>query len=119
MKHQLYKKGTYVEVNIGSSHMTVVGKVKNSEIVNKMIRAETTFNFPQESLELEPKLLLIPENPEVSPVLYDDMYFIKDSIHNFNGITAEEGALYAGIYDLSTPGKELKELFYKLNQGAK
>jgi len=119
MKHQLFKKGTYVEIDTNRPHLIVLGKVGDATIVNKPIKAASVFNIPQQSIELEPKLLIIQENPEITPKFVDDIIFIKDIIKEFDGISYDLGKLYSAIVDLDVPSDELKQMFYKLNQGAK
>jgi hypothetical protein len=120
MKHQLFKKGTYVQLDVGQSHLDVVGKIKDATIQKKRIVCEEIFNIPQQAIELEPKLLVIPENSEISPYLLDEeSIFREELINKWENILKESNKLYASVYDLDTPSKEYKDLFYKLNQGAK
>ena len=119
MKHQLFKKSTYVQIDVGKSHLTIVGKVKNAEIKINRITSHGIFNIPQQSIEIESKLLIVQENPEIIPVLMDDISFIEDIIVDFDAIVAVKGVLFTAIEDLDIPGDELKKLYYNLNQGAK
>lgn len=119
MKHQLFKKNTYVQINVGKSHLTIIGKVKNSKIEINSIRAEEIFNIPQQSIEIKTELLILQENSKLAPQFIDDLSFIREIIKDFDGIVIKEEKLFVAIEDLRIPDNKLKQLYYKLNQGAK
>ena len=119
MKHQKFKKNTYVQVNVGKSHLTVVGVVKDSTITNKRILAEKIFNIPQQAIELKQSLLIIQENPEITPYIVNNFCELNAIFYDWTGITMINGKIFAAIDDIEIPAKELKELYFKLNQGAK
>lgn len=119
MKHQLFKKNTYVRINVGKSHLTIIGKVKNSKIEINSIRAEEIFNIPQQSIEIKTELLILQENSKLAPQFIDDLSFIREIIKDFDGIVIKEEKLFVAIEDLRIPDNKLKQLYYKLNQGAK
>ena len=103
MKHQLFKANTYVEIDVGRPHLTVVGQIKDSTISNKVIRAADTFNIPQEAIELEHSLLIIPENPEAKPYFIDNPIFMEDIMNQFNGLVMKDmdnqHKLFAAVSD--------------------
>jgi hypothetical protein len=121
MKHQLFKQGTYVEIDIKSPYLQVIGKVKDSTIIIKRIMAEQIFNIPQEAIELEMEIITIYEHPDITPKFMDNPYLIKDLIEftDMNGIMVEGYKLYAAVADLRQPSTEVKKLYYSLKQGAK
>lgn len=119
MKHLLYKQGTYVEIDVGQSHLQVIGKVKDSTVVNKRIRWEDVFNIPQQAIELEMCILTIFEDPEITPKITSDPFFVEGMIKDMNGLVWQRGKLYASIEDISSPDDELKKLYRTLKQGAK
>lgn len=121
MKHQLFKSKRYVQVDIDKPHLTVIGQVKDSTITPvEPIGRNKTHKIPGEYLELEPKLLVIFENPEVNPVFHSDLLFIQTVIlPPRDSIRIHKDKLYASIYKLEVPAEELKEMYYEYNKGVK
>ena len=118
MKHQLFKKGTYVQINTGQDHLTVISKVKNSEINYRVMQQNGIFNYPLQAIELETKLMILHEDPDVLPMIYDDVIFLYDLIKQFNNMTFHKLKLYVSTTQLEIPSKELKQMFYTYKKGA-
>ena len=97
----------------------VIGQVKDSTITTNRMLSEELFNLPCSSIEIQPKLMIIYEDPEILPVFMDDITFIEDIIKNFSNIVVKDNKLFVSILDITLPAKEVKDMYYKLNQGAK
>lgn len=119
MKHQLFKNNTYLEIDTEISHLTIIGQVKDSTITTNRIPSEEIFNFPQESIEIHPKLMIIYEDPEMETVFINDITLIEDIIESFMNIVVKKQKLFVSIMDITVPAKEVKDMFYKCNQRAK
>ena len=102
MKHQLFKNKRYVQVDVGKPHLTIIGQVKDSTINTILpIKLRQSHKIPGEYLELEPKLLIVFENPEITPVFHTDPNFIQAVIlPPRDGIRIHEDKLYASIYNV-------------------
>ena len=123
MKHQLFKKNTYVTVDVGRPHLTVVGQVKDSTIRIKRIVAEDSFFMPQQAIELKENLLVLPIASEIQ--FFRGYQNINEIIGNYNGlllekklkrITEMEYHLFVSIEDLNLPSEGTKELFRTLKK---
>ena len=64
MKHQLFKKNTYLEIDTSMSHLMVIGQVKDSTITINRMPATGAFRIPIQSIEIEPKIMIVYEDPE-------------------------------------------------------
>ena len=113
MKHQLFKKGTYVQIDTGKDHLTVISKVKDSTIKRLSLgENDGTFNLPKLSIELETRLMILHEDPDILPMVYDNFIFLYNLIKQFNHISFYNLKLYVDITQLEIPSKKLKEMFY-------
>lgn len=115
-KHQLFKKGTYIQIMMNSS--IVIGKVKNSTITT-IIRGGGIHNIPELHIEIYKEVLVKKTNSvdyymtDLKEVMDQDTHYF---IYTFPRLTIKLGKVYAPIFKLHFPKEEDKLLYYKLKQ---
>jgi hypothetical protein len=113
MKHQLFKKGTYVLIETGRHAYKVVGKVKDSTIKVTIVEEDNGLRVPREYIELEDEVLLTHVNPEISSILVRG-HRITNAVRSWKGTNIrEDKRIIAYTLDLSVPSASLKKEYYQ------
>jgi len=120
-KHQLFKVGSYIQLEIGEGQVAI-GKVKDSTIKLKKIIYDKIFNVPQETIELEPMLMTAHIDGYDLKLVYKNGNLLKLSKYGNSTLLFEGKALYqplenrlrACVVDLQlVTNEDLKKEYYK------